>query len=458
MKRQHIWVLTLIFMACLASATAQKSPTPDLKISKQFDTNLAALQKVDIAKAAEVKKVAADHTMDDVFGQGLKLLDAETERCSKEISNKKKEYFPSGSGKSVGLDRDFLKLISDMPEPIISLPLAKKTMKAKPGEDVFSRYIEKVKIFQEQLKEEIQKNVTVVGNNPVAVKANAQEATDRVEQNLRGNQMIQEMGGLDKLKSMSPEERAALAKKMVEKVKQNPSAYTTQEADPKKAFAKKMMTDPGYAERYKHMNPEQQKEEYQYFKTENGFIDNPATGRTGGNTAAETIAIDKRLTAILNHRQELGTIVGALQKRTDDYFAELQKKLDAELAARAEALPVVDHGEAGKGKDTHPLNIAYNMIVYPVKMQEAMANKNSWNAIKAALIVTIAEYDEFLAEYWGEDKATSRIMIQKNQIPPAILAGICNDVIRLTQLAKNFTNMSASAQRSYDEKVLSLYE
>jgi hypothetical protein len=49
-------------------------------------------------------------------------------------------------------------------------------------------------------------------------------------------------------------------------------------------------------------------------------------------------------------------------------------------------------------------------------------------------------------------------MVQRNQTPPAILSGICNEVIQLTKLAKAFTNMSASAQRAYDEKVLQLYE
>jgi hypothetical protein len=87
-----------------------------------------------------------------------------------------------------------------------------------------------------------------------------------------------------------------------------------------------------------------------------------------------------------------------------------------------------------------------------------MANKNIWASHLAALKVTIAEYDEFLAAYWGKDKTTDQLMAQRNQTPPAILSGICNEVIQLTKMAKYYTNTNRSAQRSYDEKVLSLYE
>jgi hypothetical protein len=220
-----------------------------------------------------------------------------------------------------------------------------------------------------------------------------------------------------------------------------------------------MLKDPNYAAKFNHMTVSQQQEEYELFKKENGFVGNELPKKTGGaENAALIITIDQKITTIFNHRQELSTIVQPLQEKTEEYFAGVNRQLSEQLEAQAKALPFVEHGEAGKGKETRPLDIAYNIVLYSVKVQEAMANKNIWASHLAALKVTIAEYDEFLAAYWGKDKTTDQLMAQRNQTPPAILSGICNEVIQLTKMAKYYTNTNRSAQRSYDEKVLSLYE
>lgn len=440
MQKRHPWLLILVMMATVTPSIAQQSAPIDSSIIKNFDKILVALTKANMAQIPEIKTIADPHVVKT--NPTPPALAAENERLSREI---KKRYPPQTSS---ALDREFLKLIADMPEPVISLQQAKKVMKPSLGQDIFSLYIKKVEHYQEQLKEEMQKNAPTFTSMPNSYKA---------KQDLQNNPLIQQMGGLEKLQNMSPAERQALAKQMAEKMKQNPSAYNGQESDPKKAFTQKMMKDPNYAARFNGMTVPQQQEEYERFKKENGFVDNAPPANRQEN-AMLTITIDQKITGIFNHRQEMGTILSPLQTKTDEHFTAIYKKLDEQLDAHVKALPVVDHGEAGKGKDTRPLDIAYNIVLYPVKTQEAMANKNIWASQLSALKVTIAEYDEFLGTYWGKDKSTDQLMIQRNQTPTAILAGICNDVIQLTKLAKAFTNMSASAQRSYDEKVLSLYE
>lgn len=449
MQQRHPWLLTLVLMAFVTSTFAQKSAPKDVNFKKRLDETLAAVSKVDIAKATEIKAVADEKLLEEATDIGLALLNEATANMKKEIDRRKKEYLPPTSAGSAGLDREFMKLIGDMPEPIISLPAAKKAMRAKLSEDIFSLYIKKVEAYQEQLKEEIIKNAASFTTMPNSYKA---------KQDLQNNPMIQQMGGLEKLQSMSPAERQALGKQMAEKMKQNPSAYNGQESDPKKAFTQKMLKDATFAAKFNHMTLPQQQEEYELFKKENGFVENAPQKTGGAGNPALTITIDQKITGIFNHRQELSHTVSPLQTRTEEHFTALYKNLDEQLDAQVKALPVVDHGEAGKGKDTRPLDIAYNIVLYPVKAQEAMAKKNIWASQLAALKVTIAEYDEFLGAYWGKNKTTDQLMIQRNQTPPAILSGICNEVIQLTKLAKAFTNMSASAQRSYDEKVLSLYE
>lgn len=436
MQKRHPWLLVVVMMATVTPSIAQKSAPIDSSIIKHFDKVLASLNKADIAQTPEIKTIADPHVVKT--NPTPPILVAENERLSQEI----KKRYPTQTSST--LDREFLKLIADMPEPVISLQLAKKVMKPGPEEDIFSRYIKKVEQYQEQLKEEMQKNAPTFTSMPNSYKA---------KQDLQNNPLIQQMGGLEKLQNMSPAERQALAKQMAEKMKQN----NGQESDPRKAFTQKMMKDPNYTARFNGMTVPQQQEEYEMFKKENGFVDNAPPANRQEN-AMLTITIDQKITGIFNHRQEMGAILSPLQTKTEAYFSDVYKKLDEQLDARVKALPVTDHGEAGKGKDTRPLDIAYNIVLYPVKAQEAMANKNIWASQLSALKVTIAEYDEFLGTYWGKDKSTDQLMLQRNQTPTAILAGICNDVIQLTKLAKFFTNMNASAQRSYDEKVLRLYE
>jgi hypothetical protein len=38
------------------------------------------------------------------------------------------------------------------------------------------------------------------------------------------------------------------------------------------------------------------------------------------------------------------------------------------------------------------------------------------------------------------------------------MAGACNDLIKLTEMAKTMAHLNAGWQRSYDEKILHLYE
>lgn len=456
MKHLKVWGILFFLIAGVSTTMAQDKIAEH--IEKLLKETLAELDKTDISKPAAVKKVATPPSVDEIFAfdKGLSLLNAEAEKRKLEIENKGKEYVSVNSNRnSHQIDKDLLMLLAKMPEPVTSLVNAKKAMMAK--QNPFDNYMEDLKLYQEQLKETIRKTVAENQSDPETVKNEAMDNSQKTMQHLNNNPMIQEAGGIEKLQKMSPEERAALGKRIAEKMKQNPSAYNGQESDPKKAFAKKMMTDAGYAAHYNHMNPQQQKEEYEIFMKENGFL-KIEPKNSGNNQATVSIVIDKRLTTIFEHRKELADIVSAAQKRTDDYFTSVNKKLDAQYAARVAALPVEELGEAGHGKITRPVDIAYNIVLYPIGVQNAVSNKEVWKRQVEALKVTIAEYNEFLSEYWGRDKATNKLMAQRNQTPPSILAGMCNDLIKLAKLAKALTNQNASWQRTYDEKVLSLYE
>ena len=222
------------------------------------------------------------------------------------------------------------------------------------------------------------------------------------------------------------------------------------------------MNDPNYAARFQHMNQAQQQEEYRMFMADNGFEANDA-GKSAETNAAHndatiTIAITQRTTDILNHRKQLSDIAGSAQKKTDDYFVLVNNGLNDQYRRVAESLPLTDHGEAGKSKDTYPVDLAYHLIVYSVEKENAMSDKEVWKNYMEAMKVTIAEYNAFLNDYWGRDKQTDQIMSSRNQTPGSIMAGACGDLIRLTEMAKAMTHKNASWQRQFDEKILHVYE
>jgi hypothetical protein len=459
MKSIKLFGLLAVLSAGLTSAMAQKKTEQDNNLSKQMDKTLTSLSKIEISKSSEVQKVAATQLKEEwVANEGLRLLNEETERKRKEIENKEKEYVPV-PGKTKYLDKDLLPLLADMPEPQSNLPSAKQAMKVNIDEDVYSKYIEKLKRIREQMAEVARNSIPADQKDPEKVKNEAYKNAASVEQSLNNNPLIQQMGGIEKLKNMTPEQRAELAKQMTANVKNNPSAYTGQESDPRKAFTKKMMTDPNYAARYNGMNDQQKQEEYNTFLSENGFANNSSHANldktlADRNKAAAAIAIDKRTGLILDHAKELATIVGSIQKRTDDYFNELNKKLSDDYARRAEALPLVEHGEAGKSKDTYPLDIAYNVVLYSIHVKNAIANKAIWKSKAEMLKVLIADHNDFLGEFLGKDKTTDRLMTERGLIPAAIVASLCDELIKLTQEARFLTNQNAGWQKTYEMIVL----
>lgn len=71
---------------------------------------------------------------------------------------------------------------------------------------------------------------------------------------------------------------------------------------------------------------------------------------------------------------------------------------------------------------------------------------------------TFHSRDMSIAEHHPSFKATDCLMVHRNLIPADIIAGMCGELIRLTKMAAFQTNQNASWQRTYDEKILHIYE
>jgi hypothetical protein len=461
MKSIKLLGLLAVLSVSLVPAMAQKKNEQENKIVKQFDKTVTGLSKVDVSKSAEVSKVAATQLKDDwIVDEGLRALQALIEERRKQFEQKEKEYAPVPT-RTKHLDKDLLPLVAEMPEPQSNLPLAKQAMKVKIGEDVYSKYIEKLQRVREQMAEIARKAVPDDMKDPEKAKSAAYKNAAEAEQAINNNPMIQQMGGIEKLKNMTPEQRQAMAKQMSANVKNNPTAYTGVDSDPKKAFANKMMTDPSYAARFNGMNKQQKQEEYDAFVKENGFVNNSSQSdndklmaeRYRANTS---IALDKRALLIGEHANEMATAIGDLQKRTDDYFNELIKQLSGVYTQRVAALPEVEMGEAGRAKETHPLDITYQVVLYAIHGKNAIADKAIWKRKVDMLKAVIADHNDFLGEFWGRDNTTDRLMKEKGYIPAATAVAMCDELISLTKAARYLTNQNAGWQKTYDMIVLAV--
>ena len=461
MKNAKIPAMVIFLFGMNSSAFSQTNPVMDKKMASQFDIMLMDMKKIDVTKPEEVKKSIPIPSRDQIFDETLPALKEEIEQGKIEIKTKSKHFVNIKSGNIHEIDKDLLALMSGIPEPIIGLSEAKRAMNLQDEEIIYNIYIEKLKRLQAQFIEEARKYF-LKGQDAEQIRAVAEKNAGKAMQDLNNNPLVQQVGGLENLQQMTPAERQAWGKKMAEQVKNNPSAYTGTGNDPRKAFTNKMMKDPNYAARFQHMNQQEQQEEYKIFLSANGFVDNEA-GKSAEinvahNEANIAIEITQRTTDILNQRKQLAGIAGAAQKKTNDYFTSVNNNLNDQYRRMAESLPVVDHGEAGKSKDTYPVHLTYNLIVYTVERENAISNKEVWKNYMEAMKVTIAEYNAFLSEYWGRDKQTDQLMVKQNQTPAAIMAGACNDLIWLTEMAKTMTHSNAGWQRRYDEKILHLYE
>jgi hypothetical protein len=467
MKQVKIFISLSVALISFSAATAQtsKKPVVDEKISAKFSKAITKMNKTDLSQPKQIQQAASQ-----LLAEGEPIVDfntqlkAETERSKKEIENKRKEYTPeSGNHKSQLIDKELLSLLASMPEPVVSLPDAKKAMKGKYDETVFALYIEKLKRYHDQMAEIARKSIPDDMKDAELAKKKAYENAAKAQQAVNNNAVIQEMGGIENLKNMTPAQREALAKQMAAKVKQNPTAYTGAEHDPRKAFTQKLMKDPNYAARFNGMNDRQKKEEYELFMKENGFVDNTTQADRDKtlaerDEAATLIAIEQRLATIRKHAGELAGIAGQLESGTEEYFNDLTKKIAAVYGERVQALPLVEHGEAGKERETLPVDIAFQIVQYPVNAQHAIASKEVWKRYVEVLKIMVAEYNDLLNDFWGKDKTTDRLMAERQLVPAAIIAGLCTELIHLTQTASLQTSQNASWQKVYDERVLHIYE
>jgi hypothetical protein len=459
MKKILSALLALILITSYTQAQTTKKLDTDAKIAGQFNQHIKALGKADAIKPELVKKVASQKVSDELVIEVLRLLNAEVTRHHKELDDLQKTYMPAGN-KSHTIDKDLLPLLAGIPEPVSSLPQAKKEMKTRYDETVWAAYVEKLERYQKQMQEIAIKNIPADMKDPEKMKQQAYKDAAKAQQALNSNPVIQEMGGLENLQKMTPAQRQAMAKQMTEKIKQDPHAYTGASKDPRMAFTQKMMTDPSYAARFNAMNDAQKKEEYDAFLAENGLTNKamPAVDNTDAEKARLVIAIQTRLKAINDHMHEMSRVAGNIEKATNDLFDNLYSKVAKQHAAIVDALPLVEMGEAGHEKETYPSDIANQVILYSIHADNAVANKMVWKRKVDMFKVVIGEYNDLLADYWGEGKLSDRVLREMGYTPETLIAGMCGQFIEFTKKASSLTNQHASWQKMYDEMVLSLYE
>lgn len=394
-----------------------QTPTADKSIVRKFDSVMSRLSGIKLHDVAAVRRVASQPEYGPNIFFGLSALKARQQQLIADIDSRKKSYLSGHSGGAgQQVDKDLLPLLNALPEPVKDLPAAKQTVKRSTDDNIYTRYIEKIENYQNGLQERLQARMPSGQQIVDKAKKDANASADRTKEMLANNPVIQQMGGMDKLMSMTPEQREALAKEMTAKVKANPQAYMQP-----------------VAQRMSHEESESSRQK--------GML---------------TVEIDQRHGDILQHAKEMADIQGALIKETNAYFTALRKQLADEYGRRIEALPTIEMGEAGHGKDTYQTDIAYAMIVYLIDRQQAIAEKEVWQGSLSVAKVTLAEYNDMLSKYYV-DGVSRQLMEEKGFTPLGLSASYCEGLIQLAKDAKIITSQNSSWQRGYDEKVMRDY-
>lgn len=406
------------------------------------------------AMAQQTTELPGDDDLHVPLGDDLLVpitsLEKSGDTVKKKMRQMASEY--TTTYKHVAGEINLLPFFEQIPAPVASLPAARNI-----DEDgYYDPFIDRMKMFQEQLGEEARKNSTLLklydkGGQLAVEKAAAQEANesdlikqmggvDKIQnmseaqrkamatQIMNENPIIAQMGGVDKIKNMSENERKKAA---MAAIKQNPNAVTPNNDPVLQAFMQKMKADPQYAAQYKKMSINKQQAEYRQFSIAQSGIDpffndhEKADREFEATMAKRSIAIDAIAVQKLLMRAK---------ERLENYTAPItlfKQKCDAYM----EQLRAVSEGMEG---------------YYQVATAEARINAMIWDLYKNAYKYSIGELNDFVGNHWGKTDFSRGDLLDTNLQIAAGIGSVYEALINFAEDAKKQTRGNKSKQQYYE--------
>lgn len=380
----------------------------------------------------------------------LTSLEKSSDTVRRKMQQMAREYTPTYE--PVAGEINLLPFFEQIPAPVASLPKARNI-----DEDVYyDPFIDRMKMFQEQLGEEARKNSTILklydkGGKQAVEKAAKQEANESdlvrqmggvnniqkmseaqrkamATQIMNQNAIIAQMGGVDKIRNMSESERKKAA---MDAIKKNPNAVMPNNDPVLLAFMQKMKADPQYAAQYNKMSVNKQQEEYRQFSIEQSGIDpffndhEKADREFEATMAKRSIAID----AIAVQK-----LVARIKERLENYTAPVNS-FKQQCEAYLEQLRATSEGMEG---------------YYKVATAEARINAMIWDLYKNAYKYSIGEFNDFVGRHWGKTDFSRGDLSDTNLQIAAGIGSVYEALINFAEDAKKQTRGNKSKQQYYE--------
>jgi len=301
-----------------------------------------------------------------------------------------------------------VQLAGEIPEP--ELPALAKKIDFNSANNPYDRYIARIELWQKLVRDKTKEYGSITQKSPEQVKREAQQHADKMRNEVNNNPLIANMGGMEKVKNMTPAEREKAAKEALNK---NPAMMMQGQADAgMQAFMEKMMSDPEFAKKYNGMSDNEKMAAYQKFvkeqtgeatlvKRDNKALEESMADRNKTNKFQE---FEKLRELSFQRTLQLHELVNRQNESMIKKYDALAEKTNKTYGAIYEALPMQDFGEAGHMKNTGPFDKSKAVEEYRNGSDAAVANNYVFRNYILAMQYGIAVFDECIDTYWGNGK------------------------------------------------------
>jgi hypothetical protein len=330
---------------------------------------------------------------------------------------------------------------TEIPEPVPSLPEAKKTdFHAK-----YDLYIDKVTMMKKQLSDMIQDHV---GDQR---SSNAQMMTD-TKSMANKNTFVQQMGGADATMDMSKSERKQSAKETAASIKSNPGAYSSNQNPGMQAMMNRIMSDPQYRDKYNKMTDAQKAEELQKYMGNTVEARDDKAFEQKINDRNQTYSaqnVELLLGRSLKQMEEAAKPYLEGTELANNFFNSVYKQVEDWYMNEFDALPL---SKSREKIGLSGLMKCKETILYAFHKQEAVTRTVLWNLFKNNTKIAFGEFNDFIGNYpWGDKKNASLVdgKYTEAKVAQAIVS-LYDGMIGMAQGAERLTRNHKGQQEQYE--------
>ncbi len=446
-------LLTLGLTTALTTMAQQKSNASFQKTLDESNKSLITVKNKQDQK--ELKKVTDriaplfQRSTDEMAAATIKQLTKDAAETEKNMKAMELQYPLKKT------DFDMPADINLAPFPITDLVLAGKTN----VEAVYESYFSKLELRKKQLTELAKKNDKYQEVYDKEGKAGLEK---RAAAEADRNALIQQMGGVEKLKNMTDAERKAAAEQMKAKIQQDPTIVSGGSRDAgMKTMQQKLMADPEYAKRFNKMSEDEKQAEIRKYMTIKPaerkpgveYTSNPQTKNTDVEKSIEISQLQMRSQ---KRMEEVVTTYNRMTTEMNNTIEAMKSQLNEWASKTVKDIPVVELGEYGHDKDPelmHAMEITRKYAWYYITMQEVKMRTICWQQYKTGTRAAMMEFNSYAADYkWGQGKESQLFNGTLND--PKIagsIAGYYGTMEDLANLSKDITNDSKNAQKELEK-------